>query len=222
MNMLARKLIAKDFYLFRWLIIGSTLAGLIGLAIAAEGKIRFNIGMLLWLTTLVAFGVVLVMLAIASERKERQLQFVLSLPLSHGDYTRIRVIGLLLCFIVPWAVLSLGAVSLIAIMPNLPDGLMPFAVLMSGFFLANYSVVLSSALHIASEGLMTVVIIVTNMNISLFIFLIGALPSLNDHLQGPVAVWNGTFWTVLGAEIAVLLVTLALPYLFAARRRDFI
>jgi len=222
MNMLSRKLIAKDFYLFRWLIIGSTIAGLIGLAIAAEGKVRFNIGMLLWLTTLVAFGVVLVMLAIASERKERQLQFVLSLPLSHGDYTRIRVIGLLLCFMVPWAVLSLGAVSLIAIMPNLPDGLMPFAVLMSGFFLANYSVVLSSALHTASEGLMTAVIIVTNMNITLFIFLIGALPSLNDHLQGPVAVWNGTFWIVLGAEIAVLLVTLALPYLFAARRRDFI
>ena len=222
MNMLARKLIGKDFYLFRWLIIGTTVAGLVGLAIAAEGRIRFNIGMLLWLTTLVAYGVVLVMLAIASERKERQLQFVLSLPLSHGDYTRIRVIGLLLCFMVPWAVLSVAAVTLVAVMPNLPDGLLPIAVLLCGFLLANYSVVLSSALHTASEGIMTFVIIVTNMNITLFIFLIGGLPSLNDHLQGPMAVWNGTFWIVLGAEIATLLITLSLPYLFAARRRDFI
>ena len=32
MNMLTRKLIAKDFYLNRWLIIGSTVAGLVGLA----------------------------------------------------------------------------------------------------------------------------------------------------------------------------------------------
>jgi ABC-type transport system involved in multi-copper enzyme maturation permease subunit len=222
MNTLARKLIAKDFFLHRWLIIGSTVAGLVGLAIAAEGKVRFNIGMLTWLTTLVAFGVVLVMLGIGSERKERQLQFVLSLPLSHGDYIRIRVIGLLLCFIVPWAVLSVGAVALIAVMPNLPDGLMPFVVLMSGFFLANYSVVLCSALHTASEGVMTLVIIVTNMNITLFIFMIGGIPSLNDHLQSPVAVWNSTFWIVLGAEAATLLITLSLPYLFAARRRDFI
>jgi hypothetical protein len=106
-------------------------------------------------------------------------------------------------------------------MPNLPDGLLPFAVLLSGFFLANYSVVLCGALHTASEGLMTLVIIVTNMNITLFIFMVGALPSLNDHLQGPTPVWNTTFWYVLGAELATLVVTLSLPYIFAARRRDF-
>ncbi|HYJ42013.1 MAG TPA: ABC transporter permease [Steroidobacteraceae bacterium] len=222
MNMLTRKLIAKEFYLHRWLIIGSTVAGLVGLLIAAEGKVRFNIGMLMWLTTIVAFGIVLAMFAIANERKERTLQFVLSLPLSHGDYVRIKVVGLLLCFLVPWFILSAGAVTLIAVMPNLPDGLLPYAVLLCGFFLANYSVVLCSALHTASEGLMTLVIITTNMGITLFIFMVGALPSLNDHLFDPTPVWNSTFWTVLGAEFATLIVTLSLPYFVAARRRDFI
>ena len=178
--------------------------------------------MLIWLTTIVAFGIVLAMFAIANERKERTLQFVLSLPLSHGDYVRIKVVGLLLCFLVPWAILSAGAVTLIAVMPNLPDGLLPFAVLLCGFFLANYSVVLCSALHTASEGVMTLVIIVTNMGITLFIFMVGALPSLNDHLQAPAPVWNSTFWTVLGVEIATLVITLSLPYFVAARRRDFI
>jgi len=221
MNTLARKLIAKDFYLHRWLIIGSTVAGLIGLLIAAEGKIRFNIGMLIWLTTIVGFGVVLAMFAIANERKERTLQFVLSLPISHGDYVRIKVVGLMLCFLLAWAILSAGAVTLIAVMPNLPDGLLPFAVLLCGFLLANYSVVLCGALHTASEGMMTLVIVVTNMAITLFIFMVGALPSLNDHLQAPAPVWNSTFWNVLAVEIATLLVTLSLPYLVAARRRDF-
>jgi len=222
MNILARKLIAKEFYLQRWLIIGSTVAGLAGLLIAAEGAIRFNIGMLTWLTTIVAFGVVLAMFAIANERKERALQFVLSLPLSHGDYVRIKVVGLMLCFLVPWFILSAGAVTLIAVMPNLPDGLLPFAVLLCGFCLANYSVVLCGALHTASEGLMSIVIIVTNMAVTLFIFMVGALPSLKDHLQAPAPVWNSTFWTVLGVEFAILIVTLSLPYFVAARRRDFI
>jgi ABC-2 type transport system permease protein len=221
MNMLARKLIAKDLYLNRWTIIGSTVAGLAGLAIAADGEMRFNIGMITWLTTIVAFGVVLVMMAIANERKERALQFVLSLPLSHGDYVRIRVIGLLICFLVPWAVLSASAALLVAVRPNLPDGMLPIVVLLCGFMLANFSVVLCCALHTASEGAMTLVIIVTNMNVTLFMFLVLGNPSLRDLLHSPAPVWNSTFWIVLGVEIATLLVTLSLPYLVAARRRDF-
>lgn len=222
MNMLARKLIAKEFYLHRWLIAGSTVAGLAGLAIAAEGAMRFNIGMLIWLTSIIAFGVVLAMLGIANERKERALQFVLSLPLSPGDYVRIKLFSLFLCYLVPWAILSAGAVVLLLARPNLPDGLLPFALLLSGFMLANFSVVLCGALHTASEGVMTIVIIVTNMGVTLFFFLVGGVPSLNDHLHAAAPVWNGAFWIVLAAEAATLLVALSLPYFVAARRRDFI
>jgi ABC-2 type transport system permease protein len=222
MNKLARKLIAKEFYLNRWLIGGSTIAGLAGLAIAAEGEVRFNIGMLIWLTTIVAFGVVLAMLSIANERKERALQFVLSLPLSPGDYVRIKLTGLMLCFCVPWAILTAGAVALVVVMPNLPDGLLPFAILLCGFMLANFSVVLCGALHTASEGLMTIVIIVTNMNVTLFIFMIGSIPALNDHLHDAVPTWSTPFWTVLAVELATLAITLSLPHFIAARRRDFI
>jgi ABC-2 type transport system permease protein len=222
MNMLTRKLIAKEFYIHRWLIVGSTVAGIAGLLIAVEGEVRFNIGMLTWLTTIVAFGVVLAMFGIANERKERALQFVLSLPLSPGDYVRIKLFGLLLCYIVPWAILSAGAVILILAMPNLPDGLLPITVLLCGFMLANFSVVLCGALHTASEGMMTIVIIVTNMAVTLFIFLIGGLAPLHDQIHAPIPVWNHTFWTVLVAEIATLAVTLSLPHFVAARRRDFI
>ena len=221
MNMLTRKLIAKEFYLNRLLIVGATVAGLAGLLIAAEGETRFNIGMLIWLTTIVAFGVVLAMLSITSERKERALQFVLSLPLSPGDYVRIKLFGLMLCFLLPWTILTAGAVALVLVMPNLPDGLLPFAILLCGFMLANFSVVLCGVLHTASEGWTTILIIVTNMNVTLFIFLVGGLPSLRDNLHAPAPQWNQTFWTVLAIEIACLLVTLSLPYFVAARRRDF-
>lgn len=222
MNILTRKLIAKEFYLHRWLIVGSTLAGLTGLAIAAEGQMRFNIGMLIWLTSIIAFGVMLAMLGIANERKERALQFVLSLPLSPGDYVRIKLFGLFLCYLVPWAILSAGAVALLLLRPNLPDGLLPFALLLSGFMLANFSVVLCGALHTASEGVMTFVIIVTNMSVTLFIFLVGAIPSLNDHLHAAAPMWNDAFWIVLASEAATLLIALSLPYFVAARRRDSI
>ena len=65
------------------------------------------------------------------------------------------------------------------------------------------------------------VIIVTNMGVTLFIFLIGRIPALHDHLRDAAPVWNATFWTVLAVELATLVLTLSLPYFVAARRRDF-
>lgn len=222
MNTLRKKLIAREFHQHRWTMAGSTVAGVVGLLIAAEGAMRFNIGMLMWITTIVAFGVILPMLGIVGERKERALQFVLSLPLSPRDYIRTKLVAVLLCFLVPWTVLGTGAVLLIAVMPNLPDGLMIHAVLLSVFLLANFSVVLCGALHTTSEGAMSLVIIVTNMAVTLFIFLVAALPSLNDQLFASTPDWNSTFWTVLVVELAVLVIALSLPYLVASRRRDFI
>jgi hypothetical protein len=222
MNTLARKLVAREFHMHRWMIAGSILAGLAGLAVVARGgHMNFNVGFLIWLTTIVAFGVVVAMFGIANERKERVMNWVLTLPIAHGDYVRIKVLALLLCFIVPWTVLCAAAIGLVVALPDLPDGLLPMAVLLGVFMLANYSFVVCSALHLHSEGPMTLVIIVHNIAITLFMFAVGAIGDISRHMQGPVAVWNSAFWTVLSIELAVFLILLAIPWLVAARRRDF-
>jgi ABC-2 type transport system permease protein len=223
MNPLTRKLIAREFYTHRWLIGGSIVAGLIALAVMTRpGNMSFNIGFVIWLTTIVAFGAVVAMFGIATERKERVRNWVLSLPISHGDYVRIKALALLLCYLVPWLVLSVSAIGLIVAWPHLPDGLVPCVVLLCAFMLANYTLVLCSALHLHSEGPMTLVIIVHNIGITLFIFLIVAIDDIARHMQGPVAVWNAAFWIVLAVELAIFLILLALPFLVAARRRDFL
>jgi ABC-type transport system involved in multi-copper enzyme maturation permease subunit len=162
------------------------------------------------------------MFGIASERKERVMNWVLSLPVAHGDYVRVKVLALLLCFIVVWFTLSAGALGLIVTQPKLPDGLLPFAVLLCVFMLGNYSFVVCSALHLHSEGPMTVVIVVHNIAITLFMFVVAAIGDISSHMQGPIAVWNSAFWSVLAVELAVFLLLLILPFLVAARRRDFI
>jgi hypothetical protein len=222
MNALTRRLIAKDLYLLRWLIAVSIGAGLLSLLIAAEGAMRFNIGCLGWITTLIAAGIMVSMFGIANERKERSQLFVLSLPLSHRDYVRIKLLASLACYLPVWLVLSAGAVLLVLVMPNLADGLIPYTILLSAYMLtANFAVVLCAALHFRSEGAMTAVIVAANMGISVFIFVVGALPAIHQHLDAPAPVWNTTFWTVLLIEILFLLVALALPLVFAARRRDY-
>jgi ABC-type transport system involved in multi-copper enzyme maturation permease subunit len=219
-NTVTRRLIAKDLYLQRGLIALSIVAGLASLAIAAEGAMRFNIGALAWITTVVALGIMVALRGVVNERKERSELFVLSLPISHGDHVRIKQIALLACYLPGWLVLSGGAIALYYVMPNLPDGMIPYLVLLCGFLLASFTVVLCGALHARSEGAMTSIIVLTNMGVSVFMFTVGAIPSIYRHLRDAQPVWNQTFWIVLVVELAVCALALSLPHFVAARRRD--
>jgi ABC-2 type transport system permease protein len=115
-----------------------------------------------------------------------------------------------------------AALVLVFAHDSVPDGLAPYTVLLCVFMLANYSVVLCGALHAQSEALTSAVVIITNMGVSIFMFTIGPLPGISQSMWGPTPAWNSTFWTVLGGELAVLVVAFTLPFFLAARRRDFL
>ena len=222
MNTVTRKLIVKEMFVNRWFIASSVVAGVASIGLAATSKVGFNIGSLTWITTIVAVGVMLALYGIMNERKENSLLFVLSLPLSIHDYVRAKQLGLAACFAIPWLASSAAAVIFVLVHPDAPDGLLPYLTLLCVFLLTNYSVVLCGALHARSEALVSAVIIVTNMAVTLFMFLIGGLDRISSHMWGPTPVWNSTFWTVLTVELITLVLAFALPYVFAARRRDFI
>lgn len=220
MNTVIRRLVAKELQQYRALMAATALAGLAGLPLAASGEAGFNVGFLVWLTAVIALGLLLALFGVANERKERGLLFVMSLPLTPAGYVRAKLLGLLLCFVLPWAVLSAGALGLVALLPGMPGGLLPFGVLLCVYLLLNFGVVLCAVLHIRSEAGMVGVIILTNMGVTLFMMALGRIPALGAHMLKPEPVWNGTFWLVLTLELGALLLALALPLLVAARRRD--
>jgi ABC-2 type transport system permease protein len=222
MKPLVRQLIAKELHLNRAFLAGVTAAGLLSLVVAAGGELGFQVGFLMWLTAIIALGVMLALFGVANERKERALQFVLSLPLAPTDYVLAKLLGLLLCFLLPWGVLSLGALALVALMPGMADGLLPYGVLLCAYLLANYALVLCATLHVRSEAGMAGVIVLTNMSVSLFMMGIPRIPEIGSHMAAAAPVWNGAFWQVLAAELAVTLLALTLPLFTAARRRDFL
>lgn len=221
-NVVTRKLIAKELHVYRWLIAGGVAATVLSLVVCSFGKLGFSIGSLSWLTTIIALGVMLALYGIMNERKDHSLQFVLSLPLSIADYVRAKMLGLALCFFIVWLVASAGAMILIFTVDSIPNGLAPYAVLLCFFMLANYSVVLSATLHAQSEAVTSAVIVITNMGVSIFMFTVGPLPGLQQYMWQATPVWNSTFWTVLGCELAVLAIAFAIPFFVAARRRDFL
>lgn len=222
MNNLTRKLVAKELYVNRWFIGIGSLAGIVSVLFAALGQTGFNVGALTWLTTIIAFGVMLALYGVMTERKEQSLQFVLSLPLSIADYVRAKMFGLTLCFFLVWLVASVAALLLVWLKPGIPDGLVAYLILLCVYMLANFAVVLCGALQARSEAVTTAMIVITNMGVSIFMFTIGPLPGIQKHMWAPAPVWNDTFWTVLACELAVLAIAFILPFFLAARRRDFV
>jgi len=222
MNIATRKLVAKELYVNRWMIAGTAAATALAAFACTFGATAFNVGALAWITAVIACGVMLAIYGVAHERKEQSLQFVLSLPISIRQYVFAKTAGLLLSYMVPWLVATASAVVLVLASPDVPDGLLPYVVVLSGFLLANFSVVLCGALHARSEAAVVALIILTNMAVSVFMFVVGALPGIRDHLSGPVPVWNATILNVLLVEFLVLAIAITLPLATAARRRDFI
>jgi ABC-2 type transport system permease protein len=221
MSLVVRKLVAKELYVNRWFIVGGVFSGIVSVLIATLGRAGFNVGALMWMTTIIAMGVMLAIYGVMNERKDHSLQFVLSLPLSTAEYVRAKLVGLLLCYFVLWAVSSAAAIVLI-VATDVPDGLLPYTVLLCVFLLTNFALVLCGVLHAKTESVVAGSIVITNMFVSLYMFVIANVPGLGDHLQDPVPVWNRTVFTILGIELCVLVAALVLPLLVAARRRDFL
>jgi hypothetical protein len=222
MSIVTRKLIAKELYVNRWFLIGTAVAGIAAMIAAPFSETAFNVAALTWLTTIIACGVMLAIYGVMNERKEQSLQFVLSLPLSIAEYVRAKLFGLLLSFFLPWAVASIAAVTMVLTAPGVPDGLLPYALLLCVYMFTNFAVVLCGTLHARSEAMVSAVIILTNMAVSVFMFTVGAFPELKNHMFGQTPVWNDTFFNVLITELIVLAIAVTLPLATAARRRNFL
>ena len=213
-----RHLVMKDLYLYRHLITLALVVGLVSIVVSGTSRMAFNVGSVFYLTTIIAFGVIVVMYAIAQERKDKALLFVLSLPLSPSQYLQAKMLAVLTIFFVPWAVLTAGIVVLAAVTP-IPNGMIPYFLLVSTFMLMNFTVLVSVALLTMSEPVITGVIILTNLSVTLFFMLLGSIPDIQNHTTSPVTVWTQAFFIVLACEIGVAVTALTLPMYFGRARR---
>ena len=193
-------------------------AGLLSVVASGTSRVGFNVGSVFYLSMVIAFGVILVMYGIAQERKDKALLFVLSLPISPKQYLQAKMLAILTIFFVPWAALTAGAVVMILV-TRVPDGLLPFFILVSTFMLMNFCVILCVALLTLHELMMTSTVILTNMSVSLFFMFLGGIPQIQVHTADNVVIWGSPFFLVLACEIVVMLIALTLPLYFGRARR---
>lgn len=208
---LIKLLVAKDWRLFERQLAIYVVGGIVALCLLGMAtNWSFYLGSLLLILVLICASCFSISTSILVERKEQTLGFVMSLPVTPLDYYLAKLIGNLVTFLVPFLVMLAGTM-LVIFYTQLPNGLVPFALLIFGHVLLAYAVSLSVAMAVESEGWNTFAMIGSMLLINPFIMLMGQLPVISQNVEtgnivfGPIV--SSILLVQLLASVAVLVAT---------------
>ncbi len=215
------QLVKKDFDLNKRFIPAVVVAGLVSLAVLGLPGPGPIVGVVLLITTLVAFGILIGIYSVLMERDKQIHLFMLSLPITPQQYIQSKLISSLLCFLMPWSLVTAAAAAGILLVESSPNGNLPFMMLLMLYLLCNFCIFLAVAMVSTSERLIVATIILTNMSITLFITTMESLPTIAQYRSTEFVVWGGD---TISLSVAVLLVSVLAPTMALiriARRKDF-
>jgi ABC-type transport system involved in multi-copper enzyme maturation permease subunit len=218
-----KRLIQKDWYFNRWAIAAYVAVGLLSLlALGAGSEAAFYIGSILLITVVISIGIHLVMLTVIHERTEQTLAFVMSLPVSAKEYTTAKILANMLIFSLAWAVLVIGTVAVIAGRGTIPDGLIPFAVVILGYLFTSYCLTLSVAIVTESQGWTIGAMVLGNLLLQGVMYGVSHTPGAAQDFAANAIVWRQPIAGLLGIELAAILLLLGLTFYLQSRKTSFL
>ncbi len=227
MNTLSRSavigaLIRKDLAMMKVPAICYWLAGVGAIAMAIFfGDTGGNLAFILFVSALFATGVHSAMLTVTEERRQKNLPFILSLPITISDYTVAKLVANLLLGGGVWLFLSVAS-FVIYLGDSVPLGRVPFMTILLVQILLAYVVIL--VVSIVFEALAPTIIAIAGANLGsqLLLFWIVDLHGVRSTNSGPEIVWNATNMTVLGLQILAFLLLIGLTLFVQSRKTRFL
>ncbi len=192
-------LVRKDLYLMRGFMVATVAGGLLAFIIAGWGRTGFAVGGILFLTVNVASGIFIAMLSVLTERVKNVRLFVLSLPISGQQYAIAKLVSTWLIYGIPWVGLTAIAILAFVLSPEAKLGMVVYAVMLQGFVLALFSLVLAALYVIKSEPLSGIGILAVNIGFSLFMVWVNQ-PEITRQLSTDTITWPPFSLAMLAGE----------------------
>jgi hypothetical protein len=217
------ELVLKDWRLYRPMILYCMAAGAVALAISQWGdEPTLVVGSVVFFIAIIMAGTMLPLLGIVNERKNKNLAFLMSLPITFIEYTTAKLISTLVIFLLPWLTLVMLAISAVEFRNFLPHGVIPLIVIISGLPFVGMCIMMAAALVGESEGWGIAANIFCQSSYGLTWYFLIRMPALNKNVHNASPVWDSTTLGVLGWEAALIVVTLGITFFLQSRKRDFI
>ena len=216
-------LMLKDWRLYRAMIFGSILGGALGLALVARAtEATVMVGTVWFFICLILVGTMLPLAGIMGERKNHNLAFMMSLPVSGVQYARAKLASSLGMFLVPWLCLLAVALLFVEVRGLFPRGIIPMMMILLLLPFIGFSVLTAVALLAESEGWALAANVAVQSSYGLTWFFVSRIPGLAAHAKESAPVWNSTALEVLGVEAAIVVGLLGLTLYLQSLKRDFI
>ncbi len=218
-----RRLVLKDWYFVRYPMAAYLTLGIAAaILLAVPHHIAFLVGSVLLLSIVVIVGVHLVFGTVTHERSQQTLPMIMSLPITYTQYSTAKLVSNVGGFAIAWSVLLTTVLVMILTRENLPDGLVPFAVIALTELFAAFVLTFAVAMITESEAWTVVTMTVLNIGISIFLNIIGGLPEIGTYMGGATAVWNGTALLILAILWAIIAAVIVATLAVQARKKNFI
>ncbi len=219
---MVRRLILKDWYLNRWMIIGSIPAGLASLAIVLTGKqVAFLLSIILLCMVIIGVGAQLAVVTTINERKEQTLAFIMSLPVSWREYTAAKILANLIIFLIPWLAITAGALGIL-LLPGATHGLIPFIAIMAVEMLVTTCLIIAAGVITESQAWLTVAILCSSLGLNILGYVFAHTRGIAPQMWGMSVHWTAASCTILLAEFLVAALILALTFFVQSRKTDFL
>lgn len=217
------QLIRKDWRLYRLQILFAVAGGVVSLTIVQwGGQTPVVVGGVFFFMALILVGHMLPLLGIVNERKNKNLAFMMSLPVSSIQYTTSKLISNVAMFLIPWLTLVTAAVLLVEARGMIPRGSIPVLLILSLLPFLGFCLITGAALVGESEGWGIAANVFCSSTYGLTWYFLTQVPALMENAQKAAPVWNSTALKILGGEAMMVPVMLGLTYFFQSRKRDFI
>ena len=215
-------LILKDLRMWREAIVLSILGGVIALAVVQlANEVSVVVGSVCFFIALILVGTMIPLAGIVNERKNKNLAFVMSLPVSSIQYTTSKLLSSTGIYLIPWMALVAAGLLIIQVR-GFPHGLIPLALILELLPFIGFAIITAAALMGESEGWGILANVVVQCSYGLTWFFISRVPEVMKNNNSPVIVWSPTDLRILGTEVAIIPLLLVLTYFVLSRKRDFI
>ena len=217
-----KRLIVKEFHMYQKQFAAYVVGLLIGLTLIGMAKTwAFYAGGMILLVLLICVGGFAIQSSLLNERREHTLTFMMSLPLTPMTFFWSKVLANLVLYLVPFSLVLAGTTFLVLFTP-LPDGILIWSFLIYGFLATNFFISLAAALVLESEGWNIFVQIAVSTFVGPFMVFIGTIDVIGKKIQSNDIVMSPEALGIFGAELSLILVSLALARKVYRRKDSFL
>ena len=222
MNLQAiRILFLKDLFLSRRQLFAYFVAGLAASALACIPNATFAfVGFILVITVAIAAGIHLIGTLMLAETTDQTRLFVMSLPISLLDYSIGKISVVLTTYLIPWTAMFTCLIIATFVMGKQGNVVVLPAIFF--FLLCAFMLQLVTAVVSESVGWTICVMVGCNVCMNVFLMKLFANAEVAEVVKSDVLSWPTIVLQIIGVELLIITVALAIAFLFQTRKRDLI